>query len=158
MAFFLRPLAGMAQIIDHPGNAGYQGFLAESDLLIPHLPVASIGRPMAAARYAVSAEIAKTEMPRGVSTSADFIRTGHEGGPRRAADCRECRSGRSPGRFGQSAHAAARCGNRSLWSHRNRHSCEAGVMNGASSDAEHQIRSTSCHSIARLPGLRSIRN
>jgi hypothetical protein len=32
---------GMAQIIDHPRNAGDQGFLAESDFLIPHLPVAS---------------------------------------------------------------------------------------------------------------------
>jgi hypothetical protein len=28
----------MAQIIDHPRNAGNQGFLAESDFLIPHLP------------------------------------------------------------------------------------------------------------------------
>jgi hypothetical protein len=40
-AFVLRFFSGMAQITDHPRNAGYQGFLAESDFLIPHLPVAS---------------------------------------------------------------------------------------------------------------------
>jgi hypothetical protein len=55
--------------------------LAGSNFLIPApFHGCPIRRPIAAARYAVSAEIAKTEIPRGVCTSADFIRTGHKAG------------------------------------------------------------------------------
>src|ERR1700722_6441986 len=59
----------------HPGNAGHQDFLAEINFFDPHpfpcLPDRTIFRCRALCSFG---RIAKTEMPRGVGASANFIK------------------------------------------------------------------------------------
>jgi hypothetical protein len=65
----------------HPENAVHQGSLAESNFLIPSFPVSSrsddLSRPRA---MQFRQKLQNGDIAR-VSTSADFIRAGHEGGP-----------------------------------------------------------------------------
>jgi hypothetical protein len=98
----------------HPENAVHQGSLAESNFLIP-LPsrVLPIGRPIAAARYAVSAEIAKRRYRAGqhirrfhssrtrrrarreLKSRADNVSTPRRGQSRKMGSCRSCLHGAS---------------------------------------------------------------